>query len=214
MRTARNRNSDAEATVLRKSDASRSQILQAAARLFRDQGYAATTLRQIAEAADMQAGSIYYHFASKDDLLHEILDTGLRRIFDAVRTAIAQMPPGASHRRRIERAIDAHLVTLLKESEFTSANIRVYGQLPEEAKCRHRRLRQDYARFWDELFSEAQAAGEIRDDLQIRPLRMFVLGALNWTVEWFDNRRHSVRELANRTSLLIFQGIDKRRPDI
>ena len=118
--------------------------------------------------------------------------------------------PRARHRRRIERAIEAHLVMLLKESDYTSANIRIYGQLPEEAKRRHRNLRREYGKFWDDLFAQAQRAGEIRSNIKIMPLRMFVLGALNWTVEWFDAERYSVRELAERTSLLIFDGIQKR----
>lgn len=194
----------------RKSDVSRHQILSAAAKLFRDQGYVATTLRQIAAAADMKAGSIYYHFGSKDELLHEILDNGLRRVFEAVQEAVRETGPETRHRQRIERAIEAHLVTLLEESEFTSANIRIYGQLPEKAKRRHRKLRREYGKFWDELFTQAQKAGEIRGDIKIMPLRMFVLGALNWTVEWFDADRYHVRELAERISLLIFEGVENR----
>ncbi len=198
------------ATGARKSDASRGQILSVAARLFRDQGYAATTLRQIAAAADMKAGSIYYHFASKDELLDDILDKGLRRVFEAVEAAAKLQESDAGHRGRIERAIEAHLVALLEESDYTSANIRVYGQLPEAIKRRHRRLRQHYGEFWDDLFIVARDAGEIRSDIKIKPLRMFVLGALNWTVEWFDGDRFPVRELAKRTSLLIFDGIERR----
>lgn len=207
------RRGEAEAVktgTARKSETSRRQILSVAARLFRDQGYAATTLRQIATAADMKAGSIYYYFSSKDELLDEILDKGLRRVFEAVEAAAAPRAGDAGHRCRIERAIEAHLVTLLEESDFTSANIRVYGQLPEAAKRKHRLLRQLYGEFWDNLFMAARDAREIRADVTIQPLRMFVLGALNWTVEWFDSDRYSVRELAQRTSLLVFDGIGRR----
>lgn len=200
----------ADDAVTRKSEVSRSQILAAAARLFRDQGYVATTLRQIAAAADMEAGSIYYYFASKNELLDEVLDEGVRRVSIAVEEAVAAARPEARYREKIERAIEAHLITLLKESEYASANIRIYGQLPEAVKRRHRKLRREYAELWDELFAQAREAGEIRSDIQIVPLRRFVLGALNWTVEWFDPKRHPVRELAKRTSLLIFDGIQKR----
>jgi len=53
----------------RKSEISRGQILDAAARMLRRQGYGNTTLRKIAEVAGIQAGSIYYHFASKDEIM-------------------------------------------------------------------------------------------------------------------------------------------------
>ncbi|MDP1940010.1 MAG: helix-turn-helix domain-containing protein, partial [Gallionella sp.] len=57
-----------------KSQVSRDLILRVAAQLFRQQGYSATTLRQIAEKAGMKAGSIYYHFDSKTAILDEILE--------------------------------------------------------------------------------------------------------------------------------------------
>jgi AcrR family transcriptional regulator len=52
-----------------RSDNRLSQILDEAARLFREKGYAATSMRDIAAAVDMLPGSLYYHFAAKEDLL-------------------------------------------------------------------------------------------------------------------------------------------------
>lgn len=190
-----------------KSQVSRELILRVAAVLFRQQGYSATTLRQIADKAGMKAGSIYYHFDSKTAILDEILQLGVQRIFDAVRASVNEHGTG-SHRDKIGAAIKAHLVTLLQESEYTSANMRIYGQLPERIKKRHRPLRRTYGKYWDQILVDAQRADEIRSDLLIPPLRRFILGALNWTVEWFDARKgSSVQMLADRTTLLIFNGI-------
>lgn len=192
-----------------KSERSRDLILRSAAQLFRNQGFSATTLRQIAARAKIKAGSIYYHFASKEEILDEVLDRGLRHVFETVRHAV----DGAgkvSYRHRIGVAIEAHLVALLETSDFTSANIRIYGQLPEHLKKPHRPLRRAYAAYWDRLFRNARRAGEIRADIEIVPLRMFVLGSLNWTIDWFrlDSTR-AVRELARRTEVLIFEGVRK-----
>ena len=190
-----------------KSEKSREQILLSAAKLFRQQGYAATTLRQIAAKAGIKAGSIYYYFDSKEAILDEVLDQGIKRIFDTVKRRLKEAGE-VSHRRRIEIAIEAHLVTLLEASDFTSANIRIYGQLPERLKKAHRPIRRAYAKYWDRLFLDARRAGEIRSDIEIVPLRIFVLGALNWTVEWFDVReKDAVSKLARRTELLIFEGV-------
>ncbi len=70
-------------------DATREDIMLCAAHLMRDQGYAMTTLRQIADAADIKAASIYYHFASKDDLLLQVLDMGLNMVAKSVRESVA-----------------------------------------------------------------------------------------------------------------------------
>jgi TetR/AcrR family transcriptional regulator, cholesterol catabolism regulator len=192
-----------------KSEKSRDSILEAAAKLFRRQGYSATTLRQIAATAEIKAASIYYYFDSKEAILDEVLHRGLLSVFEAVKTALKQAGK-ASHRRRIGLAIEAHLVALLEASDFTSANIRIYGQLPEHLKKPHRPLRRAYAKYWDQLFLDARRAGEIRADIEIVPLRIFVLGALNWTIEWFSfSDKNEVLKLARRTELLIFDGVKK-----
>jgi AcrR family transcriptional regulator len=184
-------------------------ILESAAKLFRRQGFSATTLRQIASVAQIKAGSIYYYFDSKEAILDEVLDRGLRHVFESVKTAVKQAGK-VSHRRRIGLAIEAHLVALLETSDFTSANIRIYGQLPEHLKKPQRPLRQAYAKYWDQLFFNARRAGEIRADIEIVPLRIFVLGALNWTIEWFRlGSKDAVLKLARRTELLIFDGVKK-----
>jgi AcrR family transcriptional regulator len=192
-----------------KSVKSRDLILESAAQLFRKQGYSATTLRQIAAVARIEAGSIYYYFDSKEAILHEVLDRGLRHVFESVKAAVNGAGK-TTHRRKVALAIEAHLVALLETSDFTSANIRIYGQLPEHLKKAQRPLRRAYARYWDQLFLNARRAGEIRADIEIVPLRIFVLGALNWTIEWFRlDSRDAVLKLAKRTELLIFDGIKK-----
>lgn len=206
---ARKKRTAGDIVQISKSEKSRDSILEAAAKLFRRQGYSATTLRQIAAMAEIKAGSIYYYFDSKEAILNEVLHRGLLRVFEAVKTALKEAGK-VSHRRRIGLALEAHLVALLEASEFTSANIRIYGQLPEHLKKPHRPLRRAYARYWDQLFLDARRAGEIRADIEIVPLRIFVLGALNWTIEWFSfSSKDAVLKLARRTELLIFDGVKK-----
>jgi hypothetical protein len=88
-----------------------------------------------------------------------------------------------------------------------SSNIRLYGQIPEALRPKHLHLRQRYGRLWDQFLREAQEAGEIRRDVKIVPLRMFILGALNWTMEWFDPHRYSVGDFARHVNAVVFDGI-------
>ena len=48
---------------------------------------------------------------------------------------------------------------------------------------------------------------EIRPDVKIVPLRMFILGALNWTMEWFDPERYSVGDFARQINAVVFDGV-------
>ncbi|HET9820264.1 MAG TPA: helix-turn-helix domain-containing protein, partial [Burkholderiaceae bacterium] len=86
-----------EASVRTEADtATRERILLEASRLFRHHGYAATTLREVADAAGIKAGSIYYHFESKEQILGEVLDKGIQAVADAVRQRVESLPKDAT----------------------------------------------------------------------------------------------------------------------
>jgi AcrR family transcriptional regulator len=72
-------------------------ILDDAARLFRVRGYAATSMRDIAAVIDMLPGSLYYHFAAKEDLLVAVYEQRVRLITDKVRVAIARHDDSFAH---------------------------------------------------------------------------------------------------------------------
>jgi len=189
-----------------KFDRSHDEIMKAAARLFRDKGYAASTLRDIAAAAGMKAGSLYYHFDSKEEILDAILDAGVRQVHDSVQAVIREGKE-ADRLAVVSAAARTHLTVLLARSEFTSVNMRIFGLLPAEIRARHLPLRRAYTRLWEKLLRDAQRAGRLRADIEIKPLRRFLLAALNSTVEWFDPEREDVDAVAERCTGLILRGI-------
>jgi len=199
-----------------KAAKSRAEILRAAARVLRDNGYKATTLRQIAAEADMKAGSVYYHFKSKDAIVDEVLNAGLSDLLSGVSAALKEFPEPYDHHARIATAIWTHLHFLFKASEFTSANIRSYGMLPNHFRERHRGIRHEYGRLWDTILREAREDDAIRSDIKIVPLRQVMLGALNWTVEWFDPNKAgkpgylSLPEFSDMLIKLLLEGICHR----
>src|ERR1700761_3222093 len=69
--------------------ARRRQVLAVASELFARQGFEATSIRDIAAAAGMMSGSLYYHFASKEDLYIAVQDASISKIFNAVESAIS-----------------------------------------------------------------------------------------------------------------------------
>ena len=99
-----------------KSERTRQRILDAAARTFRDKGYAATTLNDIANAARLRAGSIYYHFESKEQILEEVFDIGIKRISDAVIRDVGALPDDAPPSEKIRVGMETHLRTLPRQA--------------------------------------------------------------------------------------------------
>ena len=190
----------------RKSIVSRREILDAAAALFRTKGYYATTLRDIASAVGMKAGSVYYHFDSKEQILEEVLDIGIQSVFDAVRAGVDALPKTAPWRERFRVALHAHLASLFQLGDYTSANIRVFGQAPDHIHERHMRIRRAYEDYWRDMYREAQASGEIRGDLDLTALRLLVFGAMNWAVEWYRPGRESIAKLAQEYMEILCDG--------
>ena len=180
-----------------RADASRQHILAVAATLFREYGYAGTSLRDIAAAVGMKAGSLYYHFDSKEELATLVLRIGVERVHQAVVDRVGALGDDASARRKIEAAMAAHLETLWLESDFTSAHIRCIHYAPPSVRDALREVRRNYEKIWRDLIGEAASNALLPDGAEPGAVRLAILGALNWSLEWFDPRRHTPEEYAH-----------------
>ena len=185
----------------------RGQILTAAARLFGHQGYANTTLRQIAQAAGIRAGSVYYHFEGKDEIAACVLDEGIAAVTDAVQRRLAALPPRAGMRAKLAAAVEGHLWGMLQSGEFTAAHIRIYRYVSDAARQRHRTIRSAYTQLWDDLLQQAADAGELRNDIPVPMVRQFLVGALNWPADWYDPKRGSFEQLVAQLTALALDGM-------
>lgn len=196
------------AKKLAKSAISQKRVLDAAAKIFRDYGYAGTTMRAIADEAELKAGSIYYHYKSKDDLITAVLDLGIHSVTDSVAAALAALPDNASGREKLEAAVRAHLSAIIQNGDYTLATRRVFGQVPEAIRVRNTRLRDSYGAIWLKILSEAQDRGEFRASANLSLVRLFVLGALNWTVEWYKPGGRSIEDVAREFASLVLDGLN------
>lgn len=167
----------------------RTRILDAAAYVLSRQGYAGTRLSDVAERADIQTPAIYYYFASRDDLIEEVMACGLADMREQLKSTLAALPPDTAAIDRILAAAEAHLRHELEISDYTTASIRNHGQIPSRLRIRADQEGDSYGAIWRQLFDEATRAGALRMDVDPRIAQMLVMGALNWAVEWWDPSR-------------------------
>jgi TetR/AcrR family transcriptional regulator, cholesterol catabolism regulator len=194
-----------------KSARTRKRILDAGASAFRRDGYAHVTLKDIAALAGLQAGSLYYHFDSKEEIVEEVLALGVDGVSAATREAVAALGAGADPMARLRAAIAAHLKFVLAESDYAVANSRILSQVPREIRQRHLKRQRRYGTFWGALFESAAKVGKLRQHLDLSVVRMLTLGALNWSVEWYDeNGAQSPGEIAGHLSTMILEGLATR----
>ncbi len=161
-----------------KRDNRRAQLLDAAARNFREQGYTAASVRDIATDAGMKAGSMYYYFPSKADLLIALHEEGTRRISSAVNKAIeAELKPW----ERLEAAMAAHLEMLLDGGDYAQVVVRELALEENSIRVRLVPLRDSY----EAKFANLIDSSPIREDVPRQYLRLMILGALNWSRVWY-----------------------------
>jgi AcrR family transcriptional regulator len=162
-------------------DNRRGQLIDAAARLFRDKGYHGTSVREIAHATGMQSGSWVYHFRTKQDLLAAVMEQGLAEALARVDEIVAL---GLPSRTTFEALVRAHLETLLGPGrDFIPVLLYEWPSLEPAARRRVLAPALRYEAAWDEVIGELQAAGEWAGPTRVDRLLLF--GALNWIARWY-----------------------------
>ena len=182
-----------------RQDSRRPLVMEAAARLFATHGFHGTSLRDIAREVGMLPGSIYCHFASKNDLLTAVYEAGVSRILDRVDQAL---DAGGGPWDRLERACRAHLEVLLEDSPYAKVVIRVLPGDAPQVSAELGRLRERYETRFRAL-GEDLALTPDRDPAQFR---LMLLGALNWTQTWYRPGRASPAEIARHYVRLLRDG--------
>ena len=125
-------------------------------------GYAGTRLSDVADQAEIQAPAIYYYFPSREDLIEEVMWTGIARMREHMARVLAAMPSGADALDRIDAAVEAHLRYCLEISDYTTASIRNAGQVPENIAIRFTAEASQYGDMWRKLLQDAENAGLLR----------------------------------------------------
>jgi len=161
-----------------RQDNRRARLLDAAARLFSERGFHATSMRDIAKAVGMLSGSIYYHFESKEEMLLAVYEEGVRGVADRVERAVAdRQEPWA----RLEAACAAHLSGLIAHRDYARVMIQTSPDEAGSAGRRIRELRRDYESRFRQLIEDLT----LPPDIDPNYLRRLLFGALNWSQVWY-----------------------------
>lgn len=160
----------------------RDDILREAARLFRQKGYERTSVRDIAEAVEMQSGSLFYHFPTKEDILVEIMGAGIDMLISRLEDALKTVE---SPREKLLTLLRVHLTAMLEDApDAMNAYLYEWRSLSPAARGKLIAQRDTYERWLGGLLSELAEAGLISPDVKL--FRLFMLGAINWTAQWYN----------------------------
>ena len=198
---------------------SRGEILQAAAELFMEFGYAATSIDAVAERLGATKGRIYHHYRSKADLYFDVQVAAMNRITEVVEPVARQ---AGSAVQRLSAMALCHARVLLTELPMQKVAVQglerqllgdTLGTTPAAKRLRAVvKMRDDYERLFAEVIDDGIREG-VFVDLPPRLATKPFFGVLNWATVWYSPRRlqsaESIDELARTLADFAMRGILK-----
>jgi AcrR family transcriptional regulator len=163
-------------------DTPRGKLLSAAARLFRDQGFDRTTVRDIAREVGIQSGSLFHHFPTKEDILFAVMVEVIRINTQRLQQALVGKSDPVD---RLRALIRAELQTIVGDTrEAMSVLVYEWRCLTPEHQREALALRDVYEQLWMDVLEALRSAGRLNADAFIT--RRLITGMTSWSSNWFD----------------------------
>jgi AcrR family transcriptional regulator len=192
--------------VIQAMQTRRQQIEDVASALFSDRGYAATSMRDIARALDLQGGSLYAHIISKEAVLASIVQQAAERFHAAVQPLLQGRGTAAA---RLRRMIHAHVNVVAAGRERATVFLFEWTFLGPARREAVARARDTYEGYFTQVIAEGVAAGELtaRDP---RLAAVFILSAMNGLAHWYrSDGPLGPEEIADHYADLFLQGLQR-----
>lgn len=176
-------------------------ILNAAAELFSAKGYDRCSIRDIAREAGLLPGSVYHHFASKEDLYVAVQQEGLKIVAARVRERAAT---GSDPWTRLRLACEVHVIGLVEGSavdRLAGHNLAVVVNPAVLERI------QPYRAAYEQVFRELIDALPLAPGIDRRILRLMLLGAMNWVYIWYRTGNQTPAEIADRMVAMLRHGV-------
>jgi AcrR family transcriptional regulator len=181
------------------------EIIGVAARLFKEKGYRATTLEDIAAAVGMLKGSLYYYIRSKEDLLYLVVRDPIRQAYNKLDEIVNSDVPVVA---KIALAIASHIENFHEHYPHIAVYLHDYHHLMQQLQKNAIETPKHYQRLWADLLQQGVDSGVLRNDLHVKITAYAVLGMCNWVYRWYNpNGELSAQEIAEIFTRLVLEGL-------
>ena len=182
------------------------EIVATAAEIFRQNGYADTSVQDVADAVGILKGSLYYYIDSKEDLLYRVL----LEVHADARGILAEIEAmtDASPMDKIRAYVRRHVEYNVRNMDKVAVYYHDFGLLSAERKAEIRKQRRAYEDFLEKLIKEAQKTGEVDPGADPRVMAYCMFGTMNWTYTWYrPGGRVSIPRLADMIAEFVGSGL-------
>lgn len=194
-------------TTVEEAPDRRAHILKVAGRLFSQKGYHSASMRDLAAALGLTQGSLYNHFAGKEELLFAIID----RVSDEFLAAIEPIARSeASPIEKLRAAVRVHLQVIAENLETATVFLHEWKFLSADYKERIKAKRDRYEALFRTIITQGIERDELRS-VDIKFAALLTLSALNWVYQWYSPRGPlTAEEIADSYANLLLSGLKAR----
>ena len=183
---------------------SKEQILEAAAQIFSQKGYHATSMRDIADAVELKKASLYHHIDNKQDILLILLNRALDLVIQQVSEAIEGQ---AAAPEKFRLAMRTYIGTLASDRDLAAVLLLEYRSLDPDQYTAHITRRDRFEKIWRDLIEQGLDEGFIDCPDSAQAARA-LLGVMNWTIMWYHPQGAlSPTEIADQYADLLLNGL-------
>jgi len=181
------------------------QVRAAALRLFKEKGYHATSMRDIAEAVGINKGSLYSYIKSKEDLLVPVFDQAQGMLTSQIEQIAADT--AASPTERLKRALHAHVTAVAENLDVLTVYLSEWRQLAAESLATNRDQRERYAAMFHQILRDGIASGEFRE-MDTRIVMLGMIGMCNYLFRWYrPDGRLAPDQIADELIEMVIRGV-------
>ncbi len=182
-------------------------ILEAAAKIFSQKGYHATSMQDIANAVELKKASLYHHIASKQAILLALLDQALDLVIAQVQESLDHSSPAPD---KLRRAMRTYLQTLASDRNLAAVLLLEYRSLDPDQYTSHIIRRDRFEKIWRDLITDGTHEGIFSSRNPAQDARA-LLGIMNWTIIWYQPQGNfSPKEIADHFANLFLNGLLSR----
>ena len=187
------------------------QILEAAIKVFAQQGFHQSTVAQIAKEAGVADGTIYLYFKNKDDILVQFFNYKTKQVFDSFRTEVARADSSLDKLRYLIRR---HLQEFQRNREMAVVYQVETHQNSRLAEPQIREMSKMYRDLISEIVEQGQQEGAMRRDLYVGLVKRFIIGAVDEVINtWLhSDGEYDLVSMADPLVELFIKGIGHSAP--
>jgi AcrR family transcriptional regulator len=192
--------------MTRPSTDSRHDILHAAAQLFRERGYDAASMNDLAAALNLSKGALYHHFQSKDEILFHIMEHAMEITEEQVKKPVLLLTD-AQERLRACIRLHIHVVLQTRDREIT-VMLHENHPLPPALRKRINHRKKEYVHFVESLIADVQRNRSAKGAVSPRAAAFALLGMINWIYQWYKPEGElQANNLIPQFTELLFGGV-------